>query len=159
MGTILNDEPIEILLVEDNPADIRLTREIFAGAKVYNKISEVRNGIEALSFLRKKGKYADAIMPDLILLDLNFPKKDGREVLAEIKVDEKLKHIPVIVFTTSNAEQDVFESYNMHANCYIIKPLDLNQFVNTIKCIESFWLSIVKLTRKKKNCSTQAGEK
>lgn len=144
----MNVQPIEILLVEDNPGDIRLTKETLKDARVYNKISEVRDGIEALNFLHKEGKYANVVLPDLILLDLNLPKKDGREVLAEIKTDENLKHIPVVVLTTSKAEEDIFESYNMHANCYIIKPVDLEQFINVAKSIEDFWFSVVKFPKK-----------
>ncbi len=149
----MNVQPIEILLVEDNPGDIRLTRETLKEAKVYNKISEVRDGIEALAFLHRKGKYADAIQPDLILLDLNLPKKDGCEVLAEIKTNEKLKHIPVVVLTTSKAEEDIFKSYNLHANCYIIKPVDLEQFINVGKGIDDFWFSVVKLPTKQKKAN------
>lgn len=144
----MNVKPIEILLMENNPGDARLIREIFAETKEFNNISEVKDGIEALAFLRREGAYADVIQPDLILLDLNLPKKDGCEVLAEIKMDEKLKHIPVIVFTTSDVEKDVFESYDLHANCYITKPVDLDQFVKTIKNIKDFWLGVVKLPKK-----------
>ncbi len=144
----MNAQPIEILLIEDNPGDIRLTRETLKEAKVCNNISEVRDGIEALAFLHREGKYADAIQPDLILLDLNLPKKDGREVLAEIKTDKKLRHIPVVVLTTSKAEEDIFKSYNLHANCYIIKPVDLEQFIDVGKSIDHFWFSVVKLPKK-----------
>ncbi len=144
----MNVKPIEILLIENNPGDTRLIREIFAETKEFNNISEVKNGIEALAFLRREGAYADVVQPGLILLDLSLPKKDGREVLTEIKADEKLKYIPVIVFSTSNAEQDVFKSYDLHANCYIIKPIDLDQFVNVIKSIRDFWLGAVKLPKK-----------
>jgi CheY-like chemotaxis protein len=138
-------EPIEILLVEDSPADVDLTREALDDAKVRNHLSVVADGVEALAFLRREGRYADAPRPDLILLDLNLPKKDGREVLAEIKADARLRTIPVIVLTTSAAEQDVVQSYNLHANCYITKPVDLDQFITVIRSIEAFWLMIVTL--------------
>jgi chemotaxis family two-component system response regulator Rcp1 len=138
---------VEILLVEDNPGDVRLTQEAFNEGKMINYLNVVGDGIEAMSYLRKEGKYADVHQPDLILLDLNMPKKDGREVLAEIKKDPNLRHIPVIVLTTSQAEQDIFKSYDLHANCYITKPVDLDQFNTVIKSIKDFWLSIVKLPR------------
>src|SRR5438067_6920342 len=136
--------PIGILLVEDNPGDVRLTVEALKEGKVLNTLSVARDGVEALAFLRRAGKHGDAPRPDLILLDLNLPKKDGREVLAEIKADESLKRIPVVVLTTSQAEQDILKSYNLHANCYIIKPVDLEQFIGVLKSIESFWLTIVR---------------
>ena len=136
---------VEILLVDDNPADVRLTLETFKETKMRNNLSVVMDGEEALLFLRHKGKYADVPRPDLILLDLNLPKKDGREVLAEIKGDPDLKRIPVVILTVSRAEQDILKSYNLHANCYITKPVDLGQFVVVVKSIENFWLSIVKL--------------
>ena len=138
-------KPIEILLVEDHPGDVRLTQEVLKDFKVGNTMHVVRDGMEAMAFLHRKGEYADAHLPDLILLDLNLPKKDGREVLAEIKEDKDLKRIPVVVLTTSNAEQDILKAYNLHANCYITKPVDLNQFIHVLKSIEDFWLSIVKL--------------
>jgi len=137
--------PIDILLVEDNPGDVRLTVEALKEGKVLNTLSVARDGVEALSFLRKGGEHADAPRPDLILLDLNLPKKDGREVLAEIKADEDLKRIPVVVLTTSQAEQDIVKSYNLYANCYITKPVDLDQFITVLQSIEDFWLTIVKL--------------
>jgi len=140
--------PVEILLVEDNPADVRLTQEALKEEKLHNNLSVVNDGVEALAFLRKKGKYANATRPDLILLDLNLPKKDGREVLKEIKNDDDLKAIPVVVLTISKAEEDVLKSYNLHANCYITKPIDLNQFSHVVKSINDFWLSIVKLPSK-----------
>lgn len=140
--------PVEILLVEDNPADVRLTQEALTEEKLHNNMSVVNDGVEALDFLRKKGKYANAVRPDLILLDLNLPKKDGREVLKEIKEDDNLKAIPVVVLTVSKAEEDVLKSYNLHANCYITKPLDLNQFSRVVKTIQDFWLTIVKLPPK-----------
>lgn len=138
-------EPIEILLVEDNPADVRLTREALKEEKIHNHLSVVSDGVEALAFLRQEGRHGKAARPDLILLDLNLPRKDGREVLAEIKSDEKLKLIPVVVLTTSDADRDILQSYRLHANCYIKKPLDLNQFSMVVKSIREFWLSIVKL--------------
>lgn len=137
--------PIEILLVEDNPGDVRLTEEVFKGAKIRNHISVAKNGEEALDFLHKQGIYAHAPRPDLILLDLNLPKKDGREVLAEIKEDPLLKLIPVVILTTSRAQQDILKSYQLHANCYITKPVDLDQFMDVVKTIEDFWFSVVKL--------------
>jgi len=140
-------ETIEILLVEDNPGDVRLTQEVLMDGKVRNNMSVVKDGVDAISFLHQTGEYASAPRPDLILLDLNLPKKDGREVLAEIKDDPDLKHIPVVVLTTSSAEQDIFKSYDLHANCYITKPVDLDQFIRVIRSIEDFWLTIVKLPR------------
>lgn len=136
---------IEILLVEDNPADVRLTREALKEAKVRNQLHVVEDGVAAMEFLMRKGKYADAPRPDLILLDLNLPKKDGREVLEEIKQDDNLKRIPVVVLTTSQAEEDIVKTYNLHANCYVTKPVDLDQFITIVKSIEDFWLTIVKL--------------
>jgi chemotaxis family two-component system response regulator Rcp1 len=136
---------IEILLVEDNPGDVRLTIEALKEAKVLNSLSVASDGVEALDFLHRRGRYRDARRPDLIFLDLNLPRKDGREVLAEIKQDTSLRRIPVVVLTTSQAEQDVLRSYDLHANCYITKPLDLDQFMDVIHSIEGFWLTIVKL--------------
>ncbi len=140
-----NGRPIEILLVEDSPGDVRLTIEALKDGKVRNNLSVVGDGEEALAFLRRQGKYADAPLPDLVLLDLNLPKMDGREVLAEIKNDSLLKRIPVVVLTTSRAEQDVLRSYDLHANCYITKPVDLDQFIGVIRTIEDFWLTVVTL--------------
>jgi chemotaxis family two-component system response regulator Rcp1 len=137
--------PIEILLVEDNPADVRLTEESLKEGKVCNILHVVEDGEEAISFLQKKGKYADKPLPDLVLLDLNLPKKNGHEVLAEIKGDEKLKQIPIVVLTSSKAEEDIHKCYLLHANCYINKPDDLDQFIHVIKSIEDFWFTIVKL--------------
>ena len=137
--------PIDILLVEDNPGDVRLTIEALKDGKVRNRLSVVQDGVEALAFLRREGKYAGAPRPDLILLDLNLPKKDGRAVLSEIKADEHLKRIPVVVLTTSSSEQDILKTYELHANCYITKPVDLEQFIEVVKGIEDFWLTIVKL--------------
>ncbi|MBM9511022.1 response regulator [Desulfogranum marinum] len=139
--------PVEILLVEDNPGDVRLTIEGLKEGKVRNTLSVVEDGVEALAFLRKEGKYVDAVRPDLILLDLNLSKKDGREVLTEIKSDENLRNIPVVVLTTSKAEQDILKAYSLHANCYITKPVDLDQFISVVESIEDFWFSIVKLPR------------
>jgi CheY-like chemotaxis protein len=137
--------PIEILLVEDNPDDVRLTRETLVDFEVRNNLSVVGDGVEALAFLRREGKYADASHPDIILLDLNLPKKDGRQVLMEIKVDQRLKRIPVVVLTTSSDEVDILDTYNLHANCYITKPVDLEQFSVVAKSIETFWFTTVKL--------------
>jgi two-component system, chemotaxis family, response regulator Rcp1 len=137
--------PIDILLVEDNPGDVRLTVEALKEGKVRNRLSVVEDGVEALAFLRQEGKYRHAPRPDVILLDLNLPRKDGRAVLAEIKADEGLRRIPVVVLTTSSSEQDILRSYDLHANCYITKPVDLEQFIEVVKGIEEFWLTIVKL--------------
>jgi len=137
--------PIEILLVEDNEGDARLTLEAFKEGKVMNNLTVVRDGVEALAYLRQEGQYAGAMQPDLILLDLNLPKKDGREVLDDIKRDARLKHIPVVILTTSQAEQDIVKSYELHANCYIAKPVDLDQFMSVVKSVQDFWLSVVKL--------------
>lgn len=139
--------PIEILLVEDNPGDVDLTLEALREAKVRNNLNVVADGVEAIAYLRKEGAYANATLPDLILLDLNLPKKDGREVLAEIKNDPDLKHIPVVVLTSSESERDVLQSYQIHANCYIKKPADLHRFVEVVQAIENFWLMIVKLPK------------
>ena len=139
---------INILLVEDNPGDSDLAREALESSKMNNNLQVVDDGEKAMAFLRQEGSYADAPRPDLILLDLNLPKKDGRQVLAEIKSDEHLKRIPVVILTTSRAEEDVLKTYNLHANCYITKPIDLNQFLHVVKSIEDFWLSIVVLPPK-----------
>ncbi|MCW3070274.1 MAG: Two-component system response regulator [Bacteroidetes bacterium] len=144
----LTPSSINILLVEDNPGDIRLTKEVLKEGKIQNNLSVVTDGEEALLFLKKQGQYGEAFTPDIVLLDLNLPKKDGREVLSQIKDDEYLKLIPVIVLTTSDAEQDIKRMYENHANCYITKPVDFNQFINVIRSIENFWLTIVKLPRK-----------
>lgn len=135
--------PIEILLVEDNAADVRLTIEALREGKVQNHLSVARDGEEAMSLLLREGPFVDATPPDLILLDLNLPKKDGREVLAEIKAHPVLRRIPVVVLTTSSAEADILESYSLHANCYITKPVDLEQFVKVVRSIDDFWLTIV----------------
>ena len=136
---------VEILLVEDSPGDVRLTQEALREAKVLNNLSVVGDGAAAMKFLRREGEYAEAVRPDLVLLDLNLPKKDGREVLAEIKGDESLRRIPVVMLTTSNAEQDILKSYDLHANCFITKPVDMDQFVGLVRGIEEFWFSIVEL--------------
>ncbi len=138
-------KPIDILLIEDNPGDVRLTIEGLKEGKVLNNLSVMSNGVEAMAFLRREGTYANAPRPELILLDLNLPRKDGREVLAEIKNDDNLKRIPVVILTSSQAEQDIVKSYNLHANCYITKPVELDQFLGVIKNIEQFWLTVVKL--------------
>ena len=138
-------KPIEILLVEDNAADVRLTREAFDDAKVLNNLNVVGDGVEAMAYMRREGKYGDATRPDLVLLDLNMPRKDGREVLAEVKADPDLMRIPVVILTVSKAEEDVLKSYNLHANCYISKPVNLAQFLKVVESIESFWLTIVEL--------------
>jgi CheY-like chemotaxis protein len=135
----------EILLVEDNPGDVRLTQEALRDGKVYNNMNVVGDGVEAMAFLRREGAYTSAPRPDLILLDLNMPKKNGREVLTEIKADDGFKNIPVIILTTSQAEQDILKSYELQANCYITKPVDLEQFNRVIKSIKDFWLTVVKL--------------
>jgi CheY-like chemotaxis protein len=139
---------IEILLVEDNPGDVRLTKEALKEVKIHNTLSVVMDGQAAIDFLRKTGEYANAKRPDLILLDLNLPKKNGREVLAEIKNDPDLKLIPVVVLTTSQAETDIIRSYSLHANSYVTKPVDMAQFIAVVKAVESFWFSIVKLPSK-----------
>jgi chemotaxis family two-component system response regulator Rcp1 len=141
----MSGNPIEILLVEDNPGDVRLVREVFKDARVSNNIHVAEDGVEAMAFLRKEGRFADSVRPDLVLLDLNLPKKDGREVLTEIKTDDALKRIPVIVLTTSSAEEDIMKSYSEYANSYITKPINLEQFIKVIRSIEDFWLTIVKL--------------
>lgn len=138
-------EPIEILLVEDNPGDIRLTQEALNDSKVFNSLHVVRDGVEAMHFLFKQPPYEDAPRPDIILLDLNLPRMDGRGVLEEIKKDEELRRIPVVILTTSEADEDIVRTYDLHANCYITKPVDLNRFVTIVKTIESFWFQIVKL--------------
>ncbi len=142
------DNAIDILLVEDNPGDVRLTREAFKESRGTNSLNVVEDGAEALAFLNHQGKYNNAPTPDLILLDLNLPKKDGREVLEEIKNDKALRRIPVVVLTTSSAAEDVFNMYQRHANCYIKKPIDFEDFVNVITAIDNFWLTMVKLPSK-----------
>ena len=139
--------PAEILLVEDNPGDVRLTREALNESKLANNLHVAEDGVEAMAFLRKEGKYTNAPIPDLILLDLNLPRMDGREALKRIKDDEALKRIPVVILTTSTADEDILKTYELHANCYITKPVDFGQFVKVVKSVEDFWFSIVKLPR------------
>ncbi|MCC9077163.1 response regulator [Litorilinea aerophila] len=138
-------KPIDILLVEDNPGDVRLTMEALKEAKVQNRLNVAWDGVEAMAYLRQEAPYTGVSRPDLILLDLNLPKKDGREVLAEIKQDSSLRRIPVVILTTSEADEDILRSYDLHANCYIAKPVDLEQFMKVVKSVEDFWLTIVKL--------------
>jgi chemotaxis family two-component system response regulator Rcp1 len=142
-------QPIDILLVEDNAGDIRLTQEVLKESKVHNNLMIAHNGVEALECLRKQGKYGGCARPDLILLDLNLPLMDGREVLAQIKDDMNFRRIPVVILTTSKAEEDILRTYNLHANCYVAKPVDLDQFVRVVKSLEDFWLPIVKLPNHK----------
>jgi len=141
-------KPIEVLLVEDNPGDVRLTKEALKEYKMQLNLNVVGDGVKALSFLRQEGEYTTAPRPDLILLDLNLPQKDGREVLAEIKEDENLRVIPVVILTISQDEEDVLKSYGLHANCYITKPVDLEQFIKVVKSVEDFWFTVVRLPRK-----------
>lgn len=143
--TARNGAPIQILLVEDNPGDVRLTREALRDARVRNQLHVATDGEDAMAFLRREGGYAAAPSPDLVLLDLNLPKRDGREVLQDIKGDARLRHIPVVVLTTSQAERDILETYRLQANAYVTKPVDLEQFITVIRSIERFWLEIVKL--------------
>jgi CheY-like chemotaxis protein len=145
VGQTTGSRPVEILLVEDNPGDVRLTIEGLKEGKVANNLHVAKDGAEAMAFLRREGQHAGAVRPDLILLDLNLPLMDGREVLSAIKSDPRLKTIPVVVLTTSRAEQDVLRSYELQANCYITKPVDLEQFITVVKSIEDFWLTIVTL--------------
>ncbi|HYW65960.1 MAG TPA: response regulator [Candidatus Dormibacteraeota bacterium] len=141
-------QPVDILLVEDNPGDVRLIQEALQDGKLLNRVATVTDGQKALAYLRKEGSYAQATRPDLILLDLNIPRKDGREVLAEIKADPHLRSIPVVIVTSSQAEEDILRSYNTHANCYVTKPVDLEKFVAVVRAIEEFWVTIVKLPPK-----------
>jgi two-component system, chemotaxis family, response regulator Rcp1 len=145
MNTMNDVKAIDILLVEDNPGDVRLTQEALKEGKVKNKLHVVYDGVEAMEFLHRQGKYEKAPRPDLILLDLNLPKMDGRQVLAEIKTDDELKRIPVVILTMSKAEEDIVKTYNLHANCYITKPVELDQFIKVVQSVEDFWLAIVKL--------------
>ncbi len=147
MNTENLGKPIEILLVEDNPGDARLALESFKESKILNALHWVQDGVEALAFMRRQGRYTNVPRPDVILLDLNMPKMDGRRVLAEIKSDDDLKRIPVVILTISKSEEDILKTYNLHANCYITKPLDLDQFMKVIRSIEDFWLTIVRLPR------------
>ena len=136
---------MEVLLVEDNPGDVRLTQEALKEGKVYNNLHWAKDGAEALEFLRQQGKHGKAPRPDIILLDLNLPKKDGREVLAAIKGDPRFKQIPVVILTTSEAEEDVLKSYELHASCYVTKPVDLEKFIHVVQSIDRFWLTVVTL--------------
>ena len=145
MSTRGDARPIEVLLVEDNPGDVRLTREALKDGKVSNNLSVAPDGVEALRFLRREGAYAEAPRPDVVLLDLNLPKKDGRQVLQEMKADPSLRTIPVVILTSSEAERDIAGAYELQANCYITKPVDLDQFITVVRSIEDFWFSIVKL--------------
>jgi chemotaxis family two-component system response regulator Rcp1 len=145
MTNIRGVKPVEILLVDDSPSDVRLTKEAIKESKMFNNITVARDGVEAMAYLHKEGKYSDAIRPDLILLDLNMPRKDGRETLAEIKADPDLKRIPVVILTVSKAEEDVLKAYNLYANCYVTKPMDIEQFSKIVKTIDDFWFSIVTL--------------
>jgi two-component system response regulator len=147
-NTKINTKPIEVLIVEDNPGDVRLTREALKDGKVWCNLSVAEDGVAALAFLRHEGAYANAPRPDIILLDLNMPRKDGREVLSIIKADEDLKRIPVVILTTSDAEEDILKSYNLNANCYITKPVDFEKFIVVVRAIEEFWLTIVKLPKR-----------
>lgn len=148
MSTNIAAKPIEILLVEDSKGDVGLIEEVFEDAKIRNNLRVVEDGEEAILYLRGEGQFSGVLRPDIILLDLNLPKKDGREVLEEIKNDEDLKNIPVVVLTTSKAEVDVLKSYNLHANAYVTKPVDFDQFIKVIKSIEDFWLEVVRLPSK-----------
>lgn len=145
MSTTVESHAVEILLVEDNAADVRLTIEALKEGKVRNRLSVARDGVEALAFLRREGEHAGAPRPDLILLDLNLPRMDGRELLAVIKEDPTLRRIPVVVLTTSKAEEDILRTYDLHANCYVTKPVDLDRFIEVVKSIDDFWLTIVRL--------------
>ena len=148
MNNPYDTRPIEILLAEDNPGDILLTQEALAEAKIHNTLHVAKDGVEAMAFLRKEEPYTDAPTPDLILLDLNMPRKSGREVLAEVKSDPDLRRIPVVILTTSESEEDILATYNLHANCYVTKPVDLEQFEKVVRSVEEFWFSIVRLPRK-----------
>jgi CheY-like chemotaxis protein len=147
MDTALIVEPIEILMVEDNPADARLAEEALRESKIVNRLHHAWDGVQAMDFLYRRGDFAGAPRPDIVFLDLNLPRKDGREVLAEMKQDSALRRIPVVILTTSDAEQDILKSYDLHANCYVTKPVDLDMFTRLVRSIEDFWLSIVKLPK------------
>ena len=145
MTTAQNYRPIEILLVEDNPGDVRLTQEAARETKVHNNMHIVSNGTDAMAFLHREGRFGSVPRPDLILLDLNMPGLDGREVLRRVKSDEQLRRIPVVIITSSQAEEDILRAYDLQASCYVTKPVDLEQFIKVVKSIENFWLTIVKL--------------
>ena len=153
MNAITNGRPVEILLVEDSPTDVMLAEEALEYAKMLNKLHVARDGVEAMAFLRKQGQFADVPRPDLILLDLNLPRKNGLEVLTEVKADDDLKNIPVVVITTSQAQEDVLTAYGLHANCYISKPVDFNQFTNIVRAIDNFWFTVVTLPAEGNNGS------
>jgi CheY-like chemotaxis protein len=140
--------PVEILLVEDNPADVRLTREALGSDRLWANLAVAKDGVEAMAYLRREGKFAGVTRPDLVLLDLNLPRKDGREVLAELKADADLRLIPVVILTSSSDDEDIARAYGLHANCYITKPVDLRQFIKIVESIEDFWFTIVKLPPK-----------
>jgi chemotaxis family two-component system response regulator Rcp1 len=144
----VNGKPVEILLIEDNMGDVRLTQEAFKDSKILNNINFVRDGVEAMEYLKREGKNKDALRPDIILLDLDLPKKDGREVLGEIKSNDNLKRIPVIILTVSRSDDDVIKTYNLHANCFITKPISVDKFFSVVRMIEDFWFTIVKLPLK-----------
>lgn len=146
-GSKTVNRTVNILLVEDNPADVLLTMEALKEGDISHELNVVNDGAEAIAYLRRKGKFTDAVLPDIILLDINLPKKNGFEVLAEIKEDSRLKSIPVIILTTSSAKQDIRKAYDLHANCYIVKPLDFDAFLNVVRSIEDFWLTVAKLPR------------
>ena len=145
MTSLPRGEPIEILLVEDNPDDADLTIDALRDGRLRNRVTLIEDGVEAMAYLRRQGRYADAPRPDLILLDLHLPRKDGREVLAEVKQDPNLRRIPVVIMTSSDDEKDILAAYNLHVNCYVTKPVDLDQFIKVVKSIEHFWLCVVKL--------------
>lgn len=145
VGEWVRARAVEILLVEDNPGDVRLTQEALKEGRLWNHLAVARDGMEAVDYLHQSGSFQKAVRPDLILLDLNLPKKDGREVLAEIKSDDRLKSIPVVILTTSRADEDIVRSYKLHANCYISKPVDFQQFASVVRSIEDFWFTVVKL--------------
>lgn len=145
MPNAARGEPIEILLIEDSPDDADLTVDVLREGRIYNRVTVIEDGVEAMAYLRREGRHATAIRPDLILLDLNLPRKNGREVLAEIKQDPDLRRIPVVVMTSSDDEKDILAAYDLYVNCYVTKPVDLNQFIGVVRSIEKFWLSIVKL--------------
>jgi two-component system, chemotaxis family, response regulator Rcp1 len=143
-----NTKPFDILVIEDNPGDARLIKEVLNENKILNNLTILKDGVDAMNFLHRKGEHKNAPRPDLIFLDLNLPKKDGREVLSEIKTSDVLKQIPVVIMTTSQSEEDIFKSYSLHANCYVTKPIDLEQFIKVIQSMEDFWFSLVKLPPK-----------
>ncbi len=145
MDKNISIKPVEILLIEDNPGDVRLTVEALKEGKILNNLNVVYDGVEAMEYLKREREFKDKPRPELIILDLNLPKKDGREVLEEIKQDDKLKRIPVVILTTSEADRDILKTYNLHANCYITKPVDMDQFIKVVKSVSDLWFSIVKL--------------